>query len=304
MSADCSAYLSVTVTPCPSTTTTTTTTTSTSVTTATSTVTATTTLAFAGKKRVPAESPFPLSARAAAPPATTTTSACTPASTSSTKIPAWASSACTANPTPAAARFTSACSCNGITPATTTLAPVTSTVTATSTTTTVSTTTTTTTVAATVTAAPKLFILQDTGYQQYYIQIPAAGGNVALVTDPSQASPLYVDANGQWRSLTLPGFTFVDTYQPNAGTANDVIQFGQSTANTYSLTCDYIGHNAGDFWGDCSASGSPDGNPLVYGFGNCPNDSTELFMTPNDSNVHCFNGGYSFLGFYLVAYNP
>ncbi|KAK2029864.1 hypothetical protein LX32DRAFT_651994 [Colletotrichum zoysiae] len=45
-----------------------------------------------------------------------------------------------------------------------------------------------------------------------------------------------------------------------------------------------IGRNEGDYYGGCQSSGSPGGNPVVYGFGYCPNQGGYMYMIPNNSN--------------------
>ncbi|KAI9172670.1 hypothetical protein HJFPF1_02180 [Paramyrothecium foliicola] len=269
--ADCSSFMAATVTPC------------TSTVTNTATVTSTTTVNTFPLKRdaIAAPSDVALEARQQEACAFTTNSATAP--------PAFATIACVAGATAVSARFSSACSCNGITGATTTLETPTVTVTSTS------------TLVVTAQATPSAFVLQATGDRSLYVSVDEAGA-LRLTRDESAALPVYVDNSGQLRSLQHPDRLFVDYYEPSPGTAdNKVYNHVPSEAN-YRLTCNYYGRNDGDFWGQCNASGPPNGNPVVYGFGTCPNQGYYVYMIPNNSNVRCWDGGYAFLGFYLKAY--
>ncbi|KAK2616795.1 hypothetical protein QQS21_000172 [Conoideocrella luteorostrata] len=270
--ADCSSYMSVTVTPCPSTSTT------------TSTITSTTTVAGNYPMKRGEGDGAVLAARSEAP-------ACTAITQSPTALPSYATAACPQLGTVApGARFSSACACNGVTAVTTTLPTVTSVVTATS------------TVMATATSVPKLFILKSTGDQSLYVTVDEAGA-LRLTHDTTVAVPFYTDNSGQLRNWRDPAKLFVDYYQPSAGTADNKVYSDYPSNSNFRLTCNYYGRNDGDFWGQCHADGPPNGNPVVYGFGTCPNEGYYVYMIPNSSNVRCYDGGYAFLGFFLVAYN-
>lgn len=123
-----------------------------------------------------------------------------------------------------------------------------------------------------------------------------------LTHDTTSAVPFYVDNSGQLRNLHNPAELLVDYYQPSPGTADNKVYNDIPGGSNYGLTCNYYGRKDGDFWGQCQATGPPDGNPVVYGFGTCPNEGYYVYMIPNNSNVKCYDGGYSFLGFYLKAY--
>jgi hypothetical protein len=102
--------------------------------------------------------------------------------------------------------------------------------------------------------------------------------------------------------LNNPAELLVDYYLPSPGTADNTVYNAIPSSSNYGITCNYYGSSVGAFWGQCSASGPPDGNPVVYGFGTCPNEGYYVYMIPNDSNVSCYDGGYAFLGFFLQAY--
>jgi hypothetical protein len=164
--------------------------------------------------------------------------------------------------------------------------------------------TSTTTVAATAYATPSAFILQSTGDQSLYVSVDATGALV-LTHDITAGAPFYVDNSGQLRSLNDPTKLLVDYYIPSPSTAdNQVFNAVPDPSANYPITCGTNARNAGDYWGDCQSSGPPDGNPVVYGFGTCPNEGYYVYMIPNDSNVRCWDGGYAFAGFFLVAYTP
>lgn len=260
--ADCSASLSVTVTPCPTTVT---------ANTVTVTSTTSTTPSYPMKREIDGRQ-----------------NSCTPITSSNTGLPKWAADACT---TSAAARFSSACSCNGVIAATTTLAPVTSTVTP------------STTVTVTATARPSLYLLNASGDRSLYVTVDETNA-VRLTRDISVAVPFYQDSKQQWRNWNDPSKLFLDYYLPNRpeapDTANDVVYDTVPAGDNYGITCRYNGGGPGSFWGQCQAP-SPGGNPVVYGFGTCPDQGYYLYMIPNNSNVRCW-GGYAFIGFFLVAY--
>jgi hypothetical protein len=127
-------------------------------------------------------------------------------------------------------------------------------------------------------------------------------GALRLTQDTSSAVPFYVDNSGQLRNLNNPAELLVDYYLPSPGTADNTVYNAIPSSSNYGITCNYYGSSVGAFWGQCSASGPPDGNPVVYGFGTCPNEGYYVYMIPNDSNVSCYDGGYAFLGFFLQAY--
>ena len=261
--------MSVTVTPC------------TSTITATSTVTSTSTV-----------NDFPMKRHAVAPAALEVRqgSACAFTTNSPTHLPTYVTTACTSSASLApAARYSSACSCNGITAVTTTIATPLTTVTATS------------TVTTTVTPTPQAFILQSSGDPSLYVSLD---GNNALVltTDTSVAAPFYVDNSGNLRNLNAPDQLLVDYYIPNSGTANDQIFAAVPSGSNFAITCSNRGNSVGAYYGNCQSSGPPDGNPVVYGFGTCPNEGHFVYLIPNNSNVKCYDGGYAFLGFFLQAY--
>lgn len=206
---------------------------------------------------------------------------------SPTSLPAFATKSCTAQGTlHPAFRFSSACSCNGVTAVTMTLPTPTVTV------------STTTTTSTTITPTPKAFILQASGL---YVTVDGVGA-LRLTTDATSAVPFYVDNSGQLRNLHNPAKLLVDYYQPSPGTANDKVYNDIPSALNYGITCNYYGRNDGEFWGQCQSSGPADGNPVVYGFGTCPNEGYYVYMIPNNSNVQCADGGYAFMGFFLKAY--
>jgi len=161
-----------------------------------------------------------------------------------------------------------------------------------------SSTTTTVTAYATQTKAPTLFILSNTASTRLYVSRDSSGA-VLFVTDVNAAYVFYLDGAGILRGWTDPSFTLVDHYEPNSGTADNRIYIEAPSSASYPLTCYYKGPNAGDYYGTCQSSGPPNGNPVVYGFGWCPNTNA-LYMIPNSSNVRC-SGGYAFAGFFLVA---
>jgi hypothetical protein len=161
--------------------------------------------------------------------------------------------------------------------------------------------TSTSTATATVYPTPSAFILQSSADSSLYVTVDGTGA-LRLTTDTSSAVPFYVDSSGQLRNLNNPDELLVDYYQPSPGTADNKVYNAVPSPSNYGLTCYYQGSNAGDFYGDCQASGPPDGNPVVYGFGTCPNEGYYVYMIPNDSNVSCYDGGYAFLGFYLQPY--
>lgn len=164
----------------------------------------------------------------------------------------------------------------------------------------VTSTTTTITAYATATKSPELFILANSGDQSLYVSRDGSGA-VVFTHDTNAAMPFFVDSSGTLRSWQDPSLTLVDHYQPDSGTADNKIYIEAPSSGSYTVTCDYRGSTAGSYYGDCQSSGPPNGNPVVYGFGWCP--STQgLYMIPNSSNVRC-QGGYAFLGFFLVAYN-
>lgn len=157
------------------------------------------------------------------------------------------------------------------------------------------------TTSATATPTPNLFILQATGDQSLYVTVDDTGA-IRLDDDTSVAVPFYVDDSGQLRNWQDSSKLLVDCYQPDSSTADNKVYVDVPSSSNYGLTCNYIGRNNGDYYGGCQSSGPPDGNPVVYGFGTCPNEGYYLYMIPNSSNVRCSDGGYSFLGFYLVTY--
>jgi len=159
-------------------------------------------------------------------------------------------------------------------------------------------TTTTITAYATQTRTPKLFVLASTGNQGLYVSREGSGA-VLFITDINSAHVFYIDSAGALRSWQDPSMTLVDHYEPNSGTADNRIYIEAPSSGSYSLSCYYKGPNAGDYYGSCQSSGPPNGNPVVYGFGWCPNTNA-LYMIPNSSNVRC-GGGYAFAGFYLRA---
>lgn len=159
-------------------------------------------------------------------------------------------------------------------------------------------TTTTITAYATQTKTPKLFVLSSSGNRGLYVSREGSGA-VLFITDINAAHVFYIDGAGALRSWQDPSMTLVDHYEPNSGTADNRIYIEAPSSASYSLTCYYRGPNAGDYYGTCQSSGPPNGNPVVYGFGWCPNTNA-LYMIPNSSNVRC-GGGYAFAGFFLVA---
>jgi len=159
-------------------------------------------------------------------------------------------------------------------------------------------TTTTITAYATQTRTPKLFVLASTGNQGLYVSREGSGA-VLFITDINSAHVFYIDSAGALRSWQDPSMTLVDHYEPNSGTADNRIYIEAPSSGSYSLSCYYKGPNVGDYYGSCQSSGPPNGNPVVYGFGWCPNTNA-LYMIPNSSNVRC-GGGYAFAGFYLRA---
>lgn len=218
-------------------------------------------------------------------------SSCVYSTSTPTSLPVFATTACTALATALpAARVSSACSCNGVTASTVTLPSPVTTVTSTS------------TVSATAYATPSAFVLQSTGDQSLYVSVDSTGALV-LTHDFSAGEPFYVDNAGQLRSLHDPTKLIVDYYQPSPATADNRVYAAvpDATAN-YGITCYNVGRQDGQYWGDCQASGPPNGNPVVYGFGTCPNEGFYVYMIPNNSNVRCWDGGYAFAGFYLRAY--
>jgi hypothetical protein len=263
--------MAVTVTPCPSTVT------------STATVTETATVSNFPMKRAAIAAGIEVRQEA---------SSCVFTTETPTALPAYATTACPALGTTAlpADRLSSACSCNGVTASTTTLATPITTVTATS------------TVSATVSATPSALILNASGDQSLYVTVDDAGA-LRLTHDETVATPFYVDNSGQLRNLHDPTKLLVDYYEPSPGTSdNKVYNAVPQPGANYPITCSNYSHSDGAYWGNCQASGPPNGNPVVYGFGTCPNEGYYVYMNPKYSNVHCFDGGYSFLGFFLRAY--
>ncbi|EQB44922.1 FAD dependent oxidoreductase [Colletotrichum gloeosporioides Cg-14] len=254
-SADCSSFMQVTQTPCPSTVTETATITS---------FTTTLTNPYPGLRKLKREE---IEARQAV---TTSASSCTPSQNKPSSMPSYIQTACqstigTLVPT---ARYSSACSCNGITAATTTLPASTVTVTTTS----------TVLAAYTPTNTPTPFILQGSGDRSLYVTTDTDGA-LRLVRDASVATPFYVDNAGLLRNYNSPSKLLMDFYLPDPATANDRVLSAEQGAG----------------------GGSPSGNPVTYGFGYCPNQGGFVYMIPNNSNVRCA-GGYAFLGFWLQTY--
>lgn len=207
-----------------------------------------------------------------------------------TNLPTYAPSLCTTIGTmDPVARFSSACSCNGATAITTTVATPTVTV------------TTTTTATTTASATPSAFILQSTGDTSLYVTEDSAGALV-LTHDTSSAVPFYVDNSNQLRSLQNPDKFLVDYYKPSSGTADNQVYNDIPSSSNYNITCAFTSHTAGGFFSDCQSSGPPNGNPVVYGFGTCPNEGSYVYMIPNYSNVRCIDGGYAFAGFNILTY--
>jgi hypothetical protein len=159
-------------------------------------------------------------------------------------------------------------------------------------------TTTTITAYATQTKSPNLFYLSSSGNRGLYVSREGSGA-VLFTSDINAAHVFYVDSAGVLRSWQDPSLTLVDHYEPNSGAADNRIYIEAPSSASYPVTCSYRGPNAGDYYGSCQSSGPPNGNPVVYGFGWCP-QTNALYMIPNSSNVRC-GGGYAFLGFFLVA---
>lgn len=279
-SAVCSSYLAATVTPCAITVFSTSTVTSTTIVSNTN---------FPEKREIEAQ-PKEIEIRQ------TAQSICTAVTITPTALPAFAITACTQiGTTVPAARFSSACSCDGITMSTSTLPAQTI----------VS--TTTSTVTATVSPTPALYILNASGDTTLFVTVDDAGALV-LSKDASAANPFYLDAEGQLRNALNPAALLVDYYIPNSNTASDQVFSAVPSADNFRITCSYAGHNTigpngEQYYGSCQASGPADGNPVAYGFGTCPNEGYFVYLIPNNSNVKCFDGGYAFLGFYLQPYS-
>lgn len=217
---------------------------------------------------------------------------CIATTNSPTSLPAYATTRCTAYPTvDPISRLSSACSCNGVTASTITLpSPVT-------------TVTTTTTSTATVTPTPDAFVLESSGDASLWVSVDGEGALV-LIRDRTAATPFYVDHAGQLRNLNSPDKLIVDYYRPHPGTADNQVFNAVPGSDNFEITCNSHGSTDGSFWGVCQASGPPNGNPVVYGFGTCPNEGAYVYMFPNNSNVKCFDGGYAFIGFWLRKYTP
>ncbi|KAF4920145.1 hypothetical protein CGCVW01_v007175 [Colletotrichum viniferum] len=278
-SADCSSFMQITQTPCPSTVT------------ETATITSfTTTLSnpYPGLRKLRRET---IEARQAITTSAASPS-CAPSQNKPSSMPSYIQTACqstigTLGPT---ARYSSACSCNGITAATTTLPAATTTVTTTS----------TVLAAYTPTNTPTPFILQGSGDRSLYVTTDTDGA-LRLVRDASVATPFYVDNAGLLRNYNSPSKLLMDFYLPDPPTANDRVFSAEQGAGGYPITCTYTGRTNGAYYGNCQSSGSPSGNPVTYGFGYCPNQGGFVYMIPNNSNVRCA-GGYAFLGFWLQTY--
>jgi hypothetical protein len=162
--------------------------------------------------------------------------------------------------------------------------------------------TSTSTVDTTVSATPNAFILNASGDQTLFATVDETGA-LRLTRDRTAATPFYVDSAGQLRNLHDPTKLLVEYYQPSPGTSdNKVYNAVPDPATNFAITCSSTGRTDGAYWGNCQASGPPNGNPTVYGFGTCPNEGFYVYMNPNFSNVQCA-GGYSFLGFFLRAYS-
>ncbi|CAI0654695.1 unnamed protein product [Colletotrichum noveboracense] len=276
-SADCSSFMQITQTPCPSTVT------------ETATVTSfTTTLSnpYLGLRKLRREE---IEARQAV---TTSASSCTPSQNKPSSMPSYIQTACqsTVGTLVPTARYSSACSCNGITATTTTLPASTATVTTTS----------TVLAAYTPTNTPTSFILRGSGDRSLYVTTDTNGA-LRLVRDASVATPFYVDYAGLLRNYNSPSKLLMDFYLPDPATANDRVFSAEQGAGGYPITCTYTGRTNGAYYGNCQSSGSPSGNPVTYGFGYCLNQGGFVYMIPNNSNVRCA-GGYAFLGFWLQTY--
>ncbi|KAK2061676.1 hypothetical protein LY76DRAFT_603109 [Colletotrichum caudatum] len=135
------------------------------------------------------------------------------------------------------------------------------------------------------TDTPKAFVLQGSGDRSLYVTVDGDGA-LRLVRDALVATPFYIVKAGQMRNYDSPDKTLVDYYQPDPATANDRVYSDVQDENNYPITCRNIGRNAGDYHGGCQSSGSPSGNPVVYGFGYCPNQGGYLYMIPNSSNAY------------------
>ncbi|KAL0930077.1 FAD dependent oxidoreductase [Colletotrichum truncatum] len=277
--ADCSSWMQVTETPCASTVT------------ETATVTSfTTTLA----------NPFPgisnmkrgqLEDRQVSSTPLGTTS-CTVLKNSPSSLAAYIQTACPSVGTFApSARYSTACSCAGVTAATTTLAASITTVTTTSTFLT----------AYTPTNTPTAFILQTSIDRNLYVSVDDTGA-LRLVRNATAATPFYIDDAREMRNLNSPNKTFVNYYDPDPYTADDKVYSDVEGPGKYQINCGIVGRVDGGFYGNCQSSGSPSGNPDVYGFSSCSYHGEYVYMTPNFSNVRCRPGGFTFSGFYLKTY--
>ncbi|KAL0935701.1 FAD dependent oxidoreductase [Colletotrichum truncatum] len=279
---DCSSWMQVTVTPCASTVT------------QTATVTSFTTTVgntFPGLKKMKREE---LEGRQVSSTAAGGAPSCTPSQNGPGSMPDYVEKACQPLGTLApAARYSTACSCGSVTARTTTL-PASSVVTVT--------TTTTVLAAYTPTNTPTAFVLQATSNRALYVSVDSAGA-LRLVPDASVATPFYVDNEGQMRNYNSPNKTLVNYYEPDPATANDKVYSAVQGSGNYRINCFNVGRVAGAYYGGCTSSGSPTGNPVVHGFGYCPNHGGFVYMIPNNSNVRCFGGGYAFAGFYLATYS-
>ncbi|OLN97705.1 hypothetical protein CCHL11_09184 [Colletotrichum chlorophyti] len=278
---DCFSFMQITQTPCPSTVTETTTITS---------FTTTVGNAYPGLRKLKREEIEVRQVTTSSAPAAGPS--CTPSQSKPISMPPYIQTACqstigTLVPT---ARYSSACSCNGISAVTTTLTASTATVTTTS----------TVLAAYTPSNIPTVFVLQGTGDRSLY-GIVNSDGAMRLVRDASIATLFYIDNAGLLRNYNSPSKVLMDYYLPSPSTANDRVFNAEPGAGGYPITCNYVGRSDGDYYGHCESSGSPSGNPVTYGFGYCPNEGGFLYMIPNNSNVRC-PGGYAFAGFFLQKY--
>ncbi|KFA70850.1 hypothetical protein S40288_11612 [Stachybotrys chartarum IBT 40288] len=190
--------------------------------------------------------------------------------------------------TPFASRISSACSCNAISKTTTTTAYNTETTTRTG------------IISTTVWPTPPAWLLESSANRSLLVAADDAGA-VHLTPDAAAAVPFYVHSSRQLRGLHDTSKFLIDYHRPNPNAADHQIYIHAPNVLGYRIECHEQGDWDGAFWGNCIVRGSPDGNPVVYGFSTCPNLGYTVYMTPNNAKVACTDG-FAFAGWFLRPY--
>ncbi|KAL0938565.1 FAD dependent oxidoreductase [Colletotrichum truncatum] len=277
--ADCSSWMIITETPCLSTVT------------QTATVTSFTTTVdhpFPGLRKMKREE---LEGRQASSTAAAEPS-CVPLQNSPSNMPAYIQTACqlTIGSLVPTARYSSACSCDGVLATTTTLPASSTTVTSTS----------TILAAYTPTEVPDAFILQSSGDGSLYVTVEGNGA-IRLINDITAASPFYLDRDGQLHNFNSRNKTLVNYYQPNPAAADNKVYNDVQSDDNYRITCREVILGPNTIHGDCESSSSSEASSVVRGFIYCPDEGGYLYMGSNWTSMRCVSG-YFFRGFRLQAY--